>query len=108
MNKGENTLSLVGAVFKKKKKKKKKECCTQLDIYGRRTMCSFSERDVYAVRTEHLDKQLTTRDQQMHTFFLRYLYYTITLSIPTCFSPQRIIIREQVTLRITYLAIFFS
>ena len=31
------------------------------------------------------------------TFFLRYLCYGITLSIATCFSPQRIIIRVKVS-----------
>jgi hypothetical protein len=36
------------------------------------------------------------------TFFLRCLYYSITLSIATCFRPQRIIIREQVSYNTAY------
>jgi len=62
---------------------------------------------VYVVRTVHADKQLTIRDRQKPTFFIGYLYYTTTLSIPTCFSSNRIIARQQVLFRIAYLAIFF-
>ena len=38
---------------------------------------------VYVLRIVHVSKQLTTCEQQKHTLFLRYLYYSITLSIPT-------------------------
>ena len=35
-----------------------------------------------------------TQPTKYTLLFLRYLYYNITLNVPTCFEPQRIIIRE--------------
>ena len=36
----------------------------------------------------------TLRPTKGAILFLRYLYYNITLNIPTCFDPQGLIIRE--------------
>jgi len=38
-----------------------------------------------------------TEPTKCRMLFLRRLYYIITLSIPKCFEPQRVIIREQVS-----------
>jgi len=50
---------------------------------------------MYVVRSVQLPQPIhNNQPNKCAVFFLRYLYFIVTLSISTCFSPQGIIIRE--------------
>ena len=48
-------------------------------------------------RTDLLMPIHNTQPAKCTMFFPRHFYYSITLSIPTCLSPQGIIIKEQIS-----------
>jgi hypothetical protein len=54
----------------------------------------FIVQGLFALHESDFENQFTTLNQQNAQLFLRYVYYNITLSIPTYFDPQGTNIRE--------------
>jgi len=54
-----------------------------------------------------LQPDYNTQTTKCTVFFLRYLHYNTTLSIPTCFNPQVIVTREVISNKVAWNKIIY-